>query len=351
MDIQERANGLLRALDRYLGKPLVCLCIPFRKKRTLPSSIHSIALLKSAAIGDTVLLSAIIQDLLIHFADAEITLFTGQSNVQAGRMISGVMVEPLPMSRPLDSLKLIRKKKFDLFIDFDSWPRITALLTFFSRSKYTMGFATQGQCRHYLYDHAHKHSFNLHELENYRALIAPLAMQQKHSPKIEMSMQQQKKRVVLHMFAGGSRAYLKQWPKERWQALIDWLAEQGYEVALTGGAGDDCASFSGATHYAGKLNLQETAKLLTESHCVVSVDTGIMHLAAALGCRVVALHGPTSPARWGGVGPNVISLQPDLKYTPCIQLGFESKCSKPTCMQAITVEQVQQAIGHSIESI
>ncbi|MFQ5583834.1 MAG: hypothetical protein ACE5GL_05310, partial [Calditrichia bacterium] len=57
---QERANKLLRLLDRYLGIPLILLLRLFKRKKNLPTgNIKSFGLLKTVAIGDTVLLSAI----------------------------------------------------------------------------------------------------------------------------------------------------------------------------------------------------------------------------------------------------------------------------------------------------
>jgi len=147
------------------------------------------------------------------------------------------------------------------------------------------------------------------------------------------------------MFPGGARADLKTWPEAKWKELILQLSKLGYQIDLTGGKADHpkLAHFSTATNLAGALSLRETAMHLKRCACVISVDTGIMHLAAALGCPVIGLHGPTSPNRWGALGENVISLTPNYKYTPCIQLGFESKCSENRCLKAISVDQVLDA--------
>jgi heptosyltransferase III len=82
---------------------------------------------------------------------------------------------------------------------------------------------------------------------------------------------------------------------------------------------------------------------LTKTDFKLNVKQEIMHLAAALGCPVISLHGPTSPQRWGAIGETIVSITPRYPYAPCIHLGFESQCRKNFCMQAITVDQVLEA--------
>ncbi len=349
--MRERDNKTLRFLDRYLGILLVGFFRLFKRKRTLPQKISSIALLKSAGIGDTALLSAIVLDLQQAFPEAKIVFFAGTANHEMAEMIPGVEVVSLPMVFPRRALQLIRQHRFDLWLDFDPWPRISALFGFFSRAGFTLGFKTARQGRHFLYDCSVEHRSDVHELENSRNLLKPLNIRSHHQPKISVGPSEPKKRVVCHLFPGGSRAALKMWSEKKWSELIQFLVSEGYEVLLTGGKGDRerLPPLSGVQNVAGKLSLREVAELLKSSACVISVDTGIMHLAAVVGAPLIALHGPTSPDRWGGIGEKVVAITPKLDYRPCIYLGFESKCSVNRCMQAISVEQVKEAFLELIE--
>ena len=347
--MKERASARLRLLDRYLGIPLVFFLSLFKRKRSLQKQ-EKIAVLVTAGIGDTVLLTAILQDL----EGKEITLFTGQANAEMGRMIPGVQVVALPITSPLKALRLIRKERFDVWIDANPWPRINALFSFFSKSSFTIGFKTSNQYRHPVYDYAISHLANRHELENLRALLIPLAIEPKHQPFLRTKKQKrEEKLIMLHPYAGGSRAELKEWPEPQWIALIEALMSKGYRIILSGGPGDTsrlnalrrrCPFSEKIALTAGKLSLLQTAELLGRISRLVSVDTGVMHMAAALGCPVIALHGPTSPHRWGGIGKNVIALQQDFPYTPCIHLGFEAVCNSNTCMKNITLEAVLSAL-------
>ena len=87
------------------------------------------------------------------------------------------------------------------------------------------------------------------------------------------------------------------------------------------------------------INLRKTAALITGAKLVVSVDTGIMHLAAALHTPVVAT-GPACKARWGPVGDPVWVVESPLKGCCYLNLGFEIPRTPPKCMEAISLEAV-----------
>ena len=157
------------------------------------------------------------------------------------------------------------------------------------------------------------------------------------------------------MFPGGYKSHLKEWPQEYWIKIINFLTKRGFHINLTGTLKDrkkalkiynSCKRKNYITISAGMLSLKETTLLLKRSKLVISVNTGIMHIAAALNCNLIALHGPTSSKRWGPLNKNAISIQSPIKCSPCLNLGFEYKCNKNKCMQAISPEIVINSIKY-----
>lgn len=361
---EERGNATLRFLDKYVGIPMVVLLGLFRRKRPHfnATTLHNAAFLHTAAIGDTILLSAVVNDFKTAFPAATLTLFTGASNYQTAQLIAGIdRLIKLPVSNPLLSIRTIRNAgAFDLWLDFGSWPRINALLSYFSRSALRVGFRTPGQYRHSVYDVETPHSDQSHELENYRRLLQPLAIPCNSFPKLDLPTRALvPNQIVIHMFPGGHRAYLKEWPEENWRGLIAHLTAKGYEVVLTGTGKDREKALSVArlvpgNHLlkvvAGETDMKQTAELLQTARLVISVNTGIMHLAAALGCNLVALHGPTSQLRWGPLNTNALSVQSPHSCSPCLNLGFEYRCHEGACMAAISVEEVMAKVNLLLES-
>jgi heptosyltransferase-1 len=95
-------------------------------------------------------------------------------------------------------------------------------------------------------------------------------------------------------------------------------------------------------------NLPELAAVLLYSRLVIGADTGPLHLAAALGKRVLALFGPTNPERNGPL-PKGIVLQNSLPETIEHERGnYEHRDEYSASMLSITVEQVLQTAFQSV---
>jgi ADP-heptose:LPS heptosyltransferase len=354
----ERGSSTLRFVDRYAGIPLA-LGLGLLRRRPKPRSgreLRRVAFLQTAAIGDTVLSSAIVQDLKKAWPHARVTFFTGSSNYETAGLIPGIdTIIKLPIKAPLSACTLVRQAgPFDAWIDFGPWPRLNAILSCFANAGITVGFETNGQYRHYPYDVTVKHSSHRHEIDNYRELLKSVGISGAASaPALNIEAPpKQGKQIVMHMFPGGSRSYLKEWPEHRWAELITIFADQGYTIFLTGGPPDReraaaiknrIRNAEGVHIVAGSQTMREAAELLSASQLTISVDTGIMHVASALGCNLVSLHGPTSPKRWGPLNKNAISVEGGARCSPCLSLGFESRCDDPKCMNAISAEEVYAA--------
>jgi len=150
--------------------------------------------------------------------------------------------------------------------------------------------------------------------------------------------------AVLHP---GARWSSKLWPPASWARLAEWLQDQGFLVAVTGSHADQELA-AGITaqcrapliNLAGRTSLAELAAILRTTRLAVTTDTGVMHLAAALGTPVTALFGPTAPWRTGpfGEGHEVVRL--DMPCSPC----FRRDCPEPRCLTELPVSAVQEAV-------
>lgn len=105
-----------------------------------------------------------------------------------------------------------------------------------------------------------------------------------------------KERVV--MFPGAGRP-AKLWPVERFR---DLAARVGPKALVVWGPSERSLAEQVRAELAPPTNLRELAAVLRDADVVVAADTGPLHLAAALGTRVVGLYGPTNPARNGPYG-------------------------------------------------
>ena len=154
--------------------------------------------------------------------------------------------------------------------------------------------------------------------------------------------------IVLHPGANWPH---KRWPPERFAALANRLAErEAVALVVTGSPADDPlvrALCQDLRHQpvilAGRTSLRELAASLEQAAVVVANDTGVLHVAVALGRPVVALYGPTSPTLTGPLGdPRRIVVIHHLDCCPSIPCYHPDHPDRPG-MRAIAVDEVYEA--------
>lgn len=132
-------------------------------------------------------------------------------------------------------------------------------------------------------------------------------------------------------WATGPKWPTKSWPKEKWDDLHDRLSRR-YSVSWQRGFN----------------SLDEYIDWIASCRTLVSTDSLGLHLAVALGKKVVALCGPTSASDFS-VGPEGIVLSPAsfaFECAPCLS----PICSRElSCMQSLSVGRVESAVGSLIE--
>jgi len=120
--------------------------------------------------------------------------------------------------------------------------------------------------------------------------------------------------VAFHPGSGG--AY-KLWPLMGWQQVMAWAAQRGIPGLIISGPAEQAhdAHLSYAAHFpswprAKNLPLPHLAALLARCQVMVGHDSGITHLAAAVGTTTLALFGPTDPLVWGPRSRRACVLRP-----------------------------------------
>jgi len=152
-----------------------------------------------------------------------------------------------------------------------------------------------------------------------------------------------------------SGCLIKDWPLERFQAVIESLAEEYNAVFYVIGSQADwtivetfkkqCAV--SVSNLCGQTSLGELSYLLGQSDFFLSVDTGSAHIAAATDVPMVVIFGGTSPNKWGPYTKNSITLAPFYPCHPCD--GTKLKCVEPKCIFTISAEVVTNACKKQLD--
>jgi heptosyltransferase-3 len=361
--LSKRGNPLLKPLDRA-GIPLIRL-LGFLPSQAMPPDIHRVGVLRTAAVGDTLLLSGILRDVRAAYPHADLMLLTGRENAEAGALALGGTgrLVVLPLSRPHAAVSALRRERLDVLIDTGSWPRFDALLTALSGARYRVGFRTAGQFRHYAYDAVVMHNSEAHEIENFRALARAIGVHGSTLPSISRETLRRVPETprppfaVFHPWAGGYRGEIREWPEERWIELAQRLQSRFDSFLITGAPSQSertarlvgqlrakGVKASGSSH-----SVREVAAILCESEVVVGVNTSITHLGALLAVPAVVLDGPTGPIRWGLIGPRVASVMSELPGCGFLDLGYDYAGHRTDCMLGISVEAVERAVRQILD--
>ncbi len=163
--------------------------------------------------------------------------------------------------------------------------------------------------------------------------------------------------ALVALFPGSSPDWaFKRWAADRFAAIGRWLVvDRGARVIVVGGCDDTAAmrevsSALAAPHAVDDApgSLGRFAALVAECDVLVTNDSGPMHLATAVGTRVVDLAGPSDPRRTGPYGPGHVVVQ---KVPPAPPRHWVNAPDPGLPMKSIAVDDVRAAVASVLESM
>lgn len=155
--------------------------------------------------------------------------------------------------------------------------------------------------------------------------------------------------ILLH----GTTWMTKHWPELYWQALAAQIVTRGYQVRLPWGNAQEyaraqqIAAIDLKVSIIPKTNLCGLAQELISATAVVGVDTGLAHLAAALGIPSITLYGATPPGLTGTYGLRQQHLVADFPCAPCLKRHCHYRGPakvQPACYESISTAKVWEVL-------
>ena len=238
----------------------------------------------------------------------------------------------------------------------NSWK--SALVPFFAGIPRRIGY--QGEARFLLLNERHALDKAAHPLQvqRYAALAGPLP-ERLPQPRLSSTAEQQRNtRLALGLsldaapvvFCPGAEfGPAKRWPARHFAALAQIVATPDHPAWLIGSAKDqevgteiEMLSKGSAINLCGRSSLEQAIDLIASARCVISNDSGLMHVAAALDQPLVALYGSSSPAYTPPLSPQAKILTRNLDCSPC----FKRECPLGhfNCMNGLAPRQVADAM-------
>jgi len=204
-----------------------------------------------------------------------------------------------------------------------------------------------------------------HALERYAGTLAPLGLAAPGVPRLSVSadaerwaedfLRERFGTTSVVGFCPAARHFTKRWPEEHWLDLLERMRARGLGVLAFSLPREKAATPALAAAVEGRgawctETLVRQAALLGRLRAVVTGDTGLMHVAAARGARVVAMFGSTSPVLGfapAGEGHHVLCREEPCQ--PCTLHGRES-CPKGhfRCMRELKPAEVEAALAEIV---
>ncbi len=338
-----------------------------------------ILIIKLSAIGDVVQTLPALEAIKKIFPDSEITWVVEEAAagiLEGHPLINRLLVSqrkawlrllknPFSAWRGLSNIirfiYLLRNIHYDIAIDFQGLFK-SGILIGFARADRKIGFDRTREFSYlFLNERLPAYDIEKHALERYLDIAQYLGARDV-SPACALPIKEEQEKIKqriqvvkppgrrLVIVNPGARWTTKLWPERNFAELADRLIqEKNATVIFTGGPNDrrmiervlTLMKHSNVENWAGETTLKELAALASVSDLFITTDTGSMHLAAAVGAKVLALFGPTAPWRTGPYGRSNTVVRSGIDCSPC----FQRTCGKNVkCMTGITVADVMNKL-------
>lgn len=338
------------------------------RQRIDTSQIKKILLIRLRRIGDVILTTPAISALRKSIPAASISYVVEkpyrelvEGNPNLGKVI--ILEKKQSLRDFLKLIRLIRKEKYDVVLDFHGGPR-ASLIALLSKAKLKVGYRIK--YKNFIYHIKLPRSpkkGHIHSVENHINLVKALGVDVKSLPPLYLPQAQKtevekvgkfieknelvgSKIITIHISAGNA---FRNWGVDNTVQLTNLLAQRpDVKIALIGTSEDQKAeeeilkkSTASLLSLVGRLNLREVKELISHSSLFVGPDSGPMHIAASTSTPIVALFGPTLPAHFAPWQAKAFVVEKDLDCRPCKQRNCIYEDFR--CLRTIEPEEVYQA--------
>lgn len=375
--------ALMRLIDRYLGV-LFCwlLGLPViftlaRPRASLPAAPERVLVIKFFGMGSIVLTTPAISLLRSCAPEATIDYLTFASNrplLERYSIIENVLTirDHSLAAFIVDTFRavwLLRRKRYDVVLDFEFFSKYSTLLSSLSGSKTRIGFALPAVWRSLHLTHQVPLSKTRHVSEAFcdqvfllfgrRPIPAPLppSIHEEDAASMLAKLPLNCKPILAVNVNTGETFLERRWSPQRFAQLVTDLSQHtNHEFYFIGTErerpfvdavirGTRCAQR--CYNIAGLLTIPELGAFLCRCDLLISNDSGPVHIAAALGVRVVGLYGPELPAFYGPIGAAATVVYKGIACSPCMNIYAAKTFRCPfhaECMKAISVDEVRNAV-------
>ena len=259
------------------------------------------------------------------------------------------------------NVQKIRRKHFDWVIDLQSLAR-SAVVAWLARGEFTVGLDDRREGAHAFYDYAvARPSYHTHAVDWYLQVLAhfdtPIHwdfdwMPERSAVVADLHRKWRPENTPHLIVHPGARWVNKRWPVESYAEVVRQIAVEypRLRFVILGQRQDtdlaaliENAAPGRSLNLTGQTSLPEMVEWIRLGVLTLTNDTGPMHVAAALGKKVVALFGPTEPRRTGPYGQISQVLHLNLPCQPCMRPRCHWR-NPIECLRSLPPKTVVEAV-------
>lgn len=344
-----------KAFDFLVGG-LLAWALPRRPVRGVTAAPGRVLIIRPGGVGDAIFLLPILRALKIRGFSIDILCETRNAGVFHAQ---GDLFHAVYCYDNFMEFLAVFRTTYDVIVDTEQWHYLSAITSYLC-SGISIGFATR-PLRRKLFHLPIMYKPDAYELENFKDLFSCLL------PGLDFRIEGSfvvgdalADRVDIEgsfmVIALGASIALRRLGRDQALFFVREAHIQGLSVVLIGGK--DVASFAAGIaqmpsegkviNLAGQLTLSQTASLISRAVRFAGPDSGIMHLACAVGTPVTTIFGPGNRLKWGPRGPKDKVLFKNMPCSPCTFFGytFQEAChGKADCLMFSDKDMKRVGIG------
>lgn len=289
-------------------------------------------------VGDAIMSTAILKELMDKYSKIYIGIRDYVSPIFKGFNKDMVLLT----KDPFKNKNYLEKFGFDIaFLFTPSFS--SALETFLSGIKERVGFPED--LRGFLLTKKIKRD-KIHILDQYRNIVKDYVELKNYKPYIPGFKRKKTNEKIAGIDMKSAFGEARSWKKEGFFEIARYLEEKGYKILQIGKEPDNQITEK-TVNLTGKTTLQDVIEIISQMSLFISVDTGSMHIASALGIPQVALYLSTSP-EWTAPFYNdkLVVIKSNAECSPCFKR--ECRFGDYHCRD-IDISIVKEKIGELIE--
>ena len=372
-----------KIVDLYLGGLICFLLSVFSPRRAgrVPGDIKRILVIKILGLGSIIVMTPMLRSLRKRYPGAEVDFLTRKEHralidlYRLADSVYSVDMDTFPrfLRSSLSAVGKLRRRRYDLVIDAEFYSKYTAILSWLIRPKSIAGFHSpdiyRGSLREIrVYFNAYRHM-----TENFLELALQVGAESEPTgltkPRISSRAMSAVRGLLRDSNVDCFRPYVllnphasevtpqidRRWPLEYFRKLALALRAGGYQVIVIDSPGQSdhtgqlARTAAGAiTRLRTEVDLEGLAALCRGAFCLVTNDSGPLHLAVSMGTPTFSFFGTETPLLYGYDFPPHTIFYERLACSPCLSV-FNFKIGRcefgVRCLRRITPEKVMASFS------